>query len=89
MAVVDPWLLDLGNPCRDDDLHPVIWDDFHFGKAMRGNFAMLKEKGKLYGLSVEDTRSYQVAGLRISSTLIRDALGEKSLSSALSQRERE
>ncbi|MFI3198793.1 MAG: bifunctional riboflavin kinase/FAD synthetase [Methylococcaceae bacterium] len=55
--------------------HLVIGDDFHFGKARRGNFAMLKEKGKLYGFSVEDTGSYQVAGLRISSTLIRDALG--------------
>ncbi len=28
--------------------HLVIGDDFHFGKARRGNFAMLKEKGKLY-----------------------------------------
>ena len=55
--------------------HLVIGDDFHFGKARRGNFAMLKEKGKLYGFSVEDTGSCQVAGLRISSTLIRDALG--------------
>jgi len=55
--------------------HLVIGDDFHFGKARRGNFAMLKEKGKLYGFNVEDTGSCQVEGLRISSTLIRDALG--------------
>ena len=57
----------------------VIGDDFHFGKARRGNFAMLKDKGRLYGFSVEDTGSCQVAGLRISSTLIRDALGEGDL----------
>lgn len=62
--------------------HLVIGDDFHFGKARRGNFAMLKEKGKLYGFSVEDTGSYQVAGMRISSTLIRDALGEGDLAQA-------
>ena len=62
--------------------HLVIGDDFHFGKARRGNFAMLKEKGKRYGFSVEDTGSYQVAGLRISSTLIRDALGEGDLAQA-------
>jgi riboflavin kinase / FMN adenylyltransferase len=62
--------------------HLVIGDDFHFGKARRGNFAMLKEKGKLYGYSVEDTGSYQVGGLRISSTLIRDALGEGDLAQA-------
>jgi riboflavin kinase / FMN adenylyltransferase len=55
--------------------HLVIGDDFHFGKARRGNFAMLKEKGALYGFSVEDTGSFQVAGVRISSTLVRDALG--------------
>jgi riboflavin kinase / FMN adenylyltransferase len=59
--------------------HLVIGDDFHFGKARRGNFAMLKEKGKLNGFSVEDTGSYQLEGLRISSTLIRDALGEGDL----------
>ena len=62
--------------------HLVIGDDFHFGKARRGNFALLKEKGKRYGFSVEDTGSYQVAGLRISSTLIRDALGEGDLAQA-------
>ncbi|MFZ2170919.1 MAG: riboflavin biosynthesis protein RibF, partial [Methylococcaceae bacterium] len=55
--------------------HLVIGDDFHFGKARRGNFAMLREKGKAYGFNVEDTGSYQFEGLRVSSTLIRDALG--------------
>lgn len=57
----------------------VIGDDFHFGKARRGNFAMLKEKGKQHGFTVEDTGSFQKAGLRVSSTLIRDALGEGNL----------
>ena len=55
--------------------HLVVGDDFHFGKARRGNFAMLKEKGEAFGFQVEDTGSYQLDGLRISSTLIRDALG--------------
>jgi riboflavin kinase/FMN adenylyltransferase len=54
--------------------HLVIGDDFHFGKARRGNFAMLKEKGKQNGFTVEDTGSFQSEGLRVSSTLIRDAL---------------
>jgi riboflavin kinase/FMN adenylyltransferase len=54
--------------------HLVIGDDFHFGKARRGNFAMLKERGRLNGFTVEDTGSFQLGGLRISSTLIRDAL---------------
>ena len=60
----------------------VIGDDFHFGKARRGNFALLKEKGHKYGFQVADTASYELAGLRISSTLIRDALGEGDLALA-------
>jgi riboflavin kinase/FMN adenylyltransferase len=59
--------------------HLVIGDDFHFGKARRGNFAMLKEKGEHYGFTVEDTGSFQLSGLRVSSTLIRDALSEGNL----------
>lgn len=62
--------------------HLVIGDDFHFGKARRGNFAMLKEKGRQCGFSVEDTGSFQLSGLRISSTLIRDALDEGDLAQA-------
>jgi riboflavin kinase/FMN adenylyltransferase len=59
--------------------HLVIGDDFHFGKGRRGNFAMLKEKGKQYGFNVEDTGSFQLSGLRVSSTIIRDALAEGDL----------
>ncbi|WP_020563185.1 bifunctional riboflavin kinase/FAD synthetase [Methylosarcina fibrata] len=62
--------------------HLVIGDDFHFGKARRGNFAMLKEKGKLLGFTVEDTGSFQLADLRVSSTKIRDALSEGDLALA-------
>lgn len=57
----------------------VIGDDFHFGKARRGNFALLKEQGLQFGFEVEDTNSHQQQGLRVSSTLIRDALGEGKL----------
>ena len=62
--------------------HLVIGDDFHFGKARRGNFSLLKEKGKDYGFSVEDTGSCYVDNQRVSSTLIRDALGEGNLAQA-------
>ncbi len=55
--------------------HLIIGDDFHFGKARRGNFSMLKEKGKSFGFKVEDTNSHFVDDHRVSSTLIRDALG--------------
>ncbi len=62
--------------------HLVIGDDFHFGKARRGNFALLKEQGQAYGFSVEDTGSHHSDGLRVSSTLIRDALGAGDLAQA-------
>jgi riboflavin kinase/FMN adenylyltransferase len=64
--------------------HLVIGDDFHFGKARRGNFALLKERGKQYGFSVEDTGSLQIEGQRVSSTLIRDALNAGDLKQAKS-----
>ena len=43
---------------------------------------MLKEMGKVYGFSVEDTGSHKAAGLRVSSTLIRDALNAGDLRQA-------
>ncbi len=60
----------------------VVGDDFHFGKARRGNFAMLKEMGRSYGFKVEDTLSLQLGGHRVSSTMIRDALVEGKLAEA-------
>jgi riboflavin kinase/FMN adenylyltransferase len=62
--------------------HLVIGDDFHFGKARRGNFALLQHRGQEYGFAVESTDSFELDGLRISSTLIRDALGEGDLAQA-------
>jgi riboflavin kinase/FMN adenylyltransferase len=60
----------------------VVGDDFHFGKARRGNFALLQHRGQEFGFVVESTDSFQIDGLRISSTLIRDALGEGDLAQA-------
>ena len=60
----------------------VVGDDFHFGKARRGNFALLQEAGDKYNFKVIDTASYSVKGSRVSSTLIRDALNNGDLASA-------
>ena len=60
----------------------VVGDDFHFGKARSGNFSLLQEKGQLFGFQVDDTRSFYVDEQRVSSTLIRDALGEGDLTTA-------
>ncbi len=62
--------------------HLVVGDDFHFGKDRHGNFALLKKEGQAFGFEVEDTGSYYVDGQRVSSTLIRDALGAGDLAEA-------
>ena len=62
--------------------HLVIGDDFHFGKARRGNFALLQHRGQELGFTVESTDSFELDGFRVSSTLIRDALGEGDLAQA-------
>ena len=62
--------------------HLVVGDDFRFGKARGGNFALLKEHGQAHGFSVEDTGSFQIGGSRVSSTLIRDALAAGDLAAA-------
>lgn len=62
--------------------HLVIGDDFHFGKARRGNFALLQHRGQEFGFTVESTDSFELDGFRVSSTLIRDALGEGDLAQA-------
>ncbi|MDC9727984.1 MAG: bifunctional riboflavin kinase/FAD synthetase [Methyloprofundus sp.] len=57
----------------------VVGDDFHFGKARRGNFALLQEAGRQFGFEVTDTASYLIKGNRVSSTQIRDALSDGDL----------
>ena len=59
--------------------HLVIGDDFHFGKARRGNFNLLKEQSELLGFTVEKSTAYRLADFRVSSTLIRDALNADDL----------
>ena len=54
--------------------HLVVGDDFRFGKNREGGFALLQEKSREYGFTVEDTESLMTEGQRISSTLIRNAL---------------
>ncbi|MDD5214107.1 MAG: bifunctional riboflavin kinase/FAD synthetase [Methylococcales bacterium] len=62
--------------------HLVIGDDFHFGKARRGNFNLLKEQGVRLGFTIEKSTSYRLGDLRVSSTRIRDALNADDLMQA-------
>lgn len=58
-------------------LHPahiVIGDDFRFGRARLGDFALLKEMGQELGFTVEAMPTVIVDGERVSSTRVRKAL---------------
>jgi riboflavin kinase/FMN adenylyltransferase len=52
----------------------VVGDDFRFGKARTGDFALLQQAGAQHGFQVANTASFSVAGERVSSTRVREAL---------------
>lgn len=56
--------------------HLVVGDDFRFGAARMGDFAMLAEAGENAGFTVEAAPSFELDGARVSSTRIRQALGD-------------
>lgn len=62
--------------------HLVVGDDFRFGCDRSGDFQLLQRVGQELGFSVENTRTITVAGERVSSTAIRDALALNRLSDA-------
>ena len=59
-----------------------IGDDFKFGAKRQGNFALLQQAGEQFGFVVEDSRSFCLNELRISSTAIREALANDDLTLA-------
>jgi riboflavin kinase/FMN adenylyltransferase len=65
-----------------DVKHLVVGDDFRFGKARAGDFALLQQTGARHGFPVVNMESYNVAGQRVSSTLVREALSRGDLAMA-------
>ncbi len=59
-----------------------IGDDFKFGAKRQGNFKLLQQAGEKFGFTVEDSRSFCLDELRISSTAIREALANDDLTLA-------
>jgi len=52
----------------------LVGDDFSFGARRQGNYAMLDAAGSLRGFDVARMMSYEVRGLRVSSSAVREAL---------------
>jgi riboflavin kinase/FMN adenylyltransferase len=52
----------------------LVGDDFRFGAKRAGDYAMLDASGAAKGFDVARMNSYQVHGLRVSSSAVRDAL---------------
>jgi len=53
----------------------LVGDDFRFGAQRAGDYALLDTLGAQAGFDVARMNSYQVHGLRVSSSAVRDALG--------------
>ena len=52
----------------------LVGDDFRFGAKRAGDYAMLDAAGAAHGFDVARMNSYEVRGLRVSSSAVRDAL---------------
>ena len=53
----------------------LVGDDFRFGNKRLGDYAMLDAAGAQQGFDVARMNSYEVHGLRVSSSAVREALG--------------
>ena len=62
--------------------HLVAGDDTRFGKNRRGDFQLLQALGIQFGFSVERTLTLNRTGERVSSTRIREALGDGDMETA-------
>ena len=54
----------------------LVGDDFRFGARRLGDYAMLDAAGDARGFDVARMNSYEVHGLRVSSSAVRDALDQ-------------
>ncbi|MEI7843953.1 MAG: bifunctional riboflavin kinase/FAD synthetase [Gallionellaceae bacterium] len=59
--------------------HVLIGDDFRFGNARGGDFALMEKMGSQQGVTVQSMSSLLQDGVRVSSTAVRMALSEGNL----------
>ena len=54
----------------------LVGDDFRFGKQRAGDYSLLDAAGQQQGFDVARMNSYEVHNLRVSSSAVREALGQ-------------
>ncbi len=64
--------------------HVVIGHDFHFARRREGTADTLRRAGARHGFAVEEVDQFLVDGERVSSSLVREALGRGDMSRAAS-----
>ncbi|MBL4798253.1 MAG: bifunctional riboflavin kinase/FAD synthetase [Oleispira sp.] len=62
--------------------HLIIGDDFRFGCDRTGDYQLLQQAGNKAGFSVEDTKTFELDGERVSSTRVREYLSANDLAAA-------
>jgi riboflavin kinase/FMN adenylyltransferase len=60
----------------------LVGDDFRFGAKRAGDYAMLDSAGSRLGFDVARMNSYEVHGLRVSSSAVREALARGDMAGA-------
>ena len=60
----------------------LVGDDFRFGAQRAGDYAMLDDAGQACGFDVARMNSYEVHGLRVSSSAVREALSQGRMADA-------
>ncbi len=60
----------------------LVGDDFRFGAGRSGDYAMLDAAGEAHGFDVARMNSYEVHGLRVSSSAVRTALADGNMAQA-------
>ena len=60
----------------------LVGDDFRFGARRAGDYAMLDAAGAARGFDVARMMSYEVHGLRVSSSAVRQSLGDGDMAQA-------
>ncbi len=60
----------------------VVGDDFCFGHQRQGEITMLRAAGEKHGFQVVEMHTFEVAGQRVSSTRVREALAAGDLNQA-------